>query len=144
MLPIWRYEQCENERFIVSRGDAVKRPRFWWLPFGDVNEISARALKSWLDSGSPVQLLDARTGAEYGGGTIAGARHAPVTALPGLLDQLELDPERPVVVLCATGHRSRPWARLLKARGMEAYSLKGGLLAWRSAGYPLSKESAAD
>ena len=117
----------------------MKKPRFWWLPFGDVHEISPQTLKSWLDSGSSVQLLDARTGLEYSSGTIADAQHAPVTGLPGRLDSIELDPDRPVVVLCASGHRSRPWARLLAARGIEAYSLKGGLLAWRSAGFRLNK-----
>jgi rhodanese-related sulfurtransferase len=104
-----------------------------------VHELSPLTLKSWLDNGSSVQLLDARSGVEFNTGTIAGARHAPVTGLPGLLDEIELDPDRPVVVLCASGHRSRPWARLLAARGLEVYSLKGGLHAWRSAGYELTK-----
>lgn len=117
----------------------MKRPRFWWLPLGDVREISPQTLKSWLDSGSEIQLLDARTKLEYSSGTIAGARHAPVTALPGLADELDLNPHRPVVALCATGHRSRPWVRILRARGFEVYSLKGGILSWRAAGYPLEK-----
>jgi rhodanese-related sulfurtransferase len=113
----------------------------WWLFIGNVPEISPQELQRWLDSGRPVQLVDSRTGLEYRQGTIAGARHAPVTNLPGVLEDLDLDPERPVVFLCFSGHRSKPGTRLLRWRGFEAYSLKGGILAWKQVGYPLSRHT---
>jgi rhodanese-related sulfurtransferase len=113
----------------------------WWLPFGGVPEIAPRQLRRWLEEGRPVQLIDSRTTLEYSQGTIKDAQHAPVTELPGALDGLVIDPQRPVVFLCLSGHRSRPGARLLRARGLEAYSLKGGLLAWKRAGYSLNEPS---
>jgi rhodanese-related sulfurtransferase len=108
--------------------------RFWRLPLGRVPEIGPQELRLWLEEGRPLQLIDSRTRLEHSTGTIAGAQHAPVTDLPGSIDRLDLDPSIPIVVLCLSGHRSLPGTRLLRARGFEAYSLKGGLLAWKRAG----------
>ena len=117
----------------------MKPPSLWWLPFGGVPEITPAKLHRWLQEGCPVQLVDSRTGLEFRQGTVSVARHAPVTDLPGAVDHLELDPEKPVIFLCLSGHRSRPGTRLLRSRGVEAYSLKGGIMAWRRAGYPLEE-----
>ncbi len=112
-------------------------PRFWRLPLGKVPGVSPKELKRWIDEGRHLQFVDSRTGLEYQMGTIAGARHAPVTELPSAIDRLNLDPQRPVVVLCLSGHRSLPGTRLLRSRGIEAYSLKGGIGAWILNGFPL-------
>ncbi|MFZ6031603.1 MAG: rhodanese-like domain-containing protein [Chloroflexota bacterium] len=50
------------------------------------------------------------------------------------IDRLDLDPVYPVAV-CLSGHRSLPCPRLLRGHGFEAYSLKGGILAWKKAGF---------
>jgi len=115
------------------------RSFFERFSFGSAPEVTPQELKSWLEEKRPLQLVDARTKAEYRQGTIGRAKHAPVTDLPGSIDKLKLNPSRPVVVLCLTGHRSLPGTRLLVSRGYEAYSLKGGVMAWRRAGYRLSK-----
>ncbi len=112
----------------------------WWLPIGRAPEITPAELKRWLDEGRPLQIADARTGLEYAQGTIAGARHAPLTEMPHSLADLQLDPHTPVVMLCLSGHRSLPGTRWLRRRGYEAYSLKGGLMAWKSAGFGLEHE----
>jgi rhodanese-related sulfurtransferase len=112
----------------------------WWLPLGQAPEISPAELKRWLDEGRPLQIADARTGLEYSQGTIGKARHAPLTEMPRSLADLKLDPSTPVVMLCLSGHRSLPGTRWLRARGYEAYSLKGGIMAWKSAGYDLNRE----
>jgi rhodanese-related sulfurtransferase len=117
----------------------VKLSFAWRLPFGRVPEVTPQELKAWLDEKRPLQLVDARTTAEFRQGSIARAQHAPVTNLPGALDKLKLDPSRPVVVLCLSGHRSLPGTRLLRSRGYDAYSLQGGILAWKSAGFSLNK-----
>ena len=96
-------------------------------------------MKGWLDHGQPLQLVDARTSLEFRQGTIGGARHAPLTEMPGSLQRLVLDPGTPVLVLCLSGHRSLPGTRWLRARGFEAYSLQGGILAWKKAGFELTQ-----
>lgn len=117
----------------------MRLKRFWWLPFGRAPGISPDRLKQWLDEGKPVQLVDSRTDLEYRQGTIHSAEHAPVTSLPASIDRLALDPQIPVVLLCLSGHRSLPGTRLLRSRGIEAYSMKGGIAAWKLKGYPTSK-----
>jgi rhodanese-related sulfurtransferase len=112
-------------------------PFLWWLPIGKVPEISAGDLQQWLQQGRRVQLIDARTALEYQQGTIQGARFAPLTQMPGSVSGLPLNPDLPVVALCLSGHRSLPAVRWLRSRGIEAYSLAGGVTAWKAAGYSL-------
>lgn len=115
----------------------MKLPRLWRSWLGSVPEISPAELHRWLEEGRPLQVVDARTGLEYHQGTIGQARHAPVTNMPQSMESLSLDSSKPVVVLCLSGHRSRPGTRWLRARGIQAYSLRGGVMAWRKAGYKL-------
>lgn len=105
--------------------------------FGAVPEITPAELHDWLANGRRPQVLDARSRLEYAQGTLGQARHAPVTAMPDAVASLTLDPHRPVVMLCLSGHRSRPGTRWLRRHGYEAYSLKGGVMAWRLAGFEL-------
>lgn len=115
----------------------MKLPPLWRSWIGRVPEIKPAELHRWLEEGRPLQVVDARTGLEYQQGTIGRALHAPVTDMPHSMEHLDLDASRPVVVLCLSGHRSRPGTRWLLAHGLQAYSLRGGVLAWRKAGYPL-------
>ncbi len=117
----------------------MNHPALWWLPLGHVPEVSPQELKRWLDEKRPLQVIDARTSLEYRQGTIGPAVHAPLTSMPGSIAHLQLDPSRPVVVLCLSGHRSLPGTRWLRARGYEAYSLKGGVMAWKQAGYEVEE-----
>jgi rhodanese-related sulfurtransferase len=111
----------------------------WWLPLGKVPEISPEEFRKWLSDGYPVQVADARTALEYKQGTIGNAVHAPLTEMPQSMERLTLDPSRPVVMLCLSGHRSRPGTRWLRAKGYEAYSLRGGVMAWKAAGFSVEK-----
>jgi rhodanese-related sulfurtransferase len=113
----------------------MRLPSLWWLPLGKVPEVSPDVFHAWLEGGRLVQVIDARTMLEFQQGTIGDAGHAPLTGMPGSMEYLSIDPHRPVVVLCLTGHRSRPGTRWLRVRGIEAYSLAGGVMAWKKAGY---------
>ncbi len=108
-----------------------------WLPFGGVPEISPEDLAGRLAAGTPVQLVDVRTGLEFRQGHIAGARHVPVHALRAALPELALDPQVPVVAICKTAHRSIPAVRLLEGRGLKALQLAGGMDRWRRRGLPM-------
>lgn len=116
------------------------RDWFWWLPFGKVPEVKPEALHRQLDAGD-IQLVDVRTRKEWRGGHIRGAINVPITEFRGRLDERDLDPERPVVAICLSAHRSIPAVRLLKRRGFARSSqLAGGMLAWRKAGLPEERE----
>jgi rhodanese-related sulfurtransferase len=111
----------------------------WWLPFGRVPEISAAELTKLMKNGG-AQLIDVRTPAEFAAGHVAGARNVPINTLKQELPTLALDPQRPIVAICATAHRSPPAVRLLRAAGYEnAVQLKNGMMSWYAARLPSRK-----
>jgi rhodanese-related sulfurtransferase len=77
-------------------------------------------------------LVDVRERDEWRSGHPVRARHIPLARLQDQARRLPRD--APVVVLCATGMRSRSGAAQLRAAGYRATSVSGGLAAWRSAG----------
>src|SRR2546430_15496164 len=93
-----------------------------------------------LDRGERVQLLDIRAPELVAGGRVTlGAtldfRALPASAMYELptLDALRLDPAAPVAVICRHGNSSQPATPHLRARGFDAVSLAGGMLAWGAA-----------
>ena len=113
--------------------------KLWWLPFGKVPELTAVDLKAQLDQPTAVQLIDVRSAGEYAAGHIAGALNVPINQLRSALPTLELDPQRPVVAICQTAHRSPPAVRVLKQAGFEARQLRGGMISWNRAEFPVTK-----
>ncbi len=94
-------------------------------------------LQELLRGPEPPQLIDIRSAAEFARGTIAGARHIELAALPGSTSELE--PEAPLVLICMSGARSAQACAFLAQRGFDRlYSLNGGLAAWARAGLPLT------
>lgn len=77
-------------------------------------------------------LVDVREPAEWRGGHAPRAVHIPLGQLSERSGRLPAG--RPVVVVCASGSRSRTAAKQLRASGMKATSLSGGLAAWQAAG----------
>jgi rhodanese-related sulfurtransferase len=111
----------------------------WWLPFGRVPEISAAELNGLMKNGG-AQLIDVRTPVEFAAGHVVGAHNVPINTFKQKLPMLALDPQRPIVAICATAHRSLPAVRLLRAAGYEnAVQLKNGMLSWYAAKLPTSR-----
>jgi len=77
-------------------------------------------------------LLDVREKGEWKSGHAPHAIHVPL----GQIDQAprRLHSGRPVVVVCASGVRSRTAAKHLRGLGFDAASLSGGMPAWQRAG----------
>jgi rhodanese-related sulfurtransferase len=90
---------------------------------------AARALVLVKDGAT---LLDVRESAEWKSGHAPGAIHIPL----GQIDQAprRLHQGRPVVVVCASGMRSRTAAKHLRGLGFDATSVSGGMAAWQRAG----------
>lgn len=84
----------------------------------------------WPDGiGDAVQLLDVREPAELAIVSIPGSVAIPMREIPGRLP--ELDRDRPIVVMCHSGVRSRHVAAFLLANGFEqVFNLDGGIDAW--------------
>ena len=82
-----------------------------------------------------LQLVDVRERAELAQAHISGATHIPLGQLSGRLG--ELDRDRPVAFLCASGSRSAMATRAAGKTDLDASNVKGGLKAWSRAGLPL-------
>lgn len=80
-------------------------------------------------------LIDVRSQQEWRTGHAPQARHLPLDRLQN--GTAGLQSARPVIAMCASGVRSASAARLLAGQGYEAYSLRGGMGAWRQSGQPV-------
>jgi rhodanese-related sulfurtransferase len=77
-------------------------------------------------------LLDVRENNEWKSGHAPGAVHVPLGDIDKALRRLRQG--RQVVVMCASGKRSRTAAKYLRGLGWDAASLSGGIGAWQRAG----------
>lgn len=82
-------------------------------------------------------VLDVREPDEYREGHIPGAINIPMGQLAARLG--ELDRDRPVYVVCASGNRSSAMTDVLTAAGFDAINVAGGTTAWISSGRPVMK-----
>jgi molybdopterin/thiamine biosynthesis adenylyltransferase/rhodanese-related sulfurtransferase len=96
-----------------------------------VSEVSAAAVKSQLDRGSELLLLDVRDPDEFERARIDAARLIPLSELESRLHEIAAWKDRPVVVHCHHGPRSQQACRLLQKAGFaRVESLNGGIEAW--------------
>lgn len=96
-----------------------------------IDNVASGVMKQWhiedadkLPRDGSVTLLDTRTAGEYKRGHIDGFRNIPVDELRQRLE--ELDPGKPVYVICQSGLRSYIACRILEGNGFTAYNFSGG------------------
>lgn len=98
-------------------------------------EIEPAEVAAWIAEEAAVEVIDVREGYEREAGHIGGSRHIPLTELSGAADSLPRD--RRVVFYCRVGARSQMAAQALRAAGLDAYTMSGGLLRWAAEDRPL-------
>ena len=96
-----------------------------------IDNIASGVLKQWhidklddLLQNDSVILLDTRTVGEFNRGHIPGFRNIPVDELRDRI--AELEPGKPVYVICQSGLRSYIACRILAGFGFDAYNFSGG------------------
>lgn len=100
--------------------------------------VDVTAAKRSLGSDAGLQLIDVRTEMEYAAGHLPAARLIPLQQLGSRLS--EIDPQKPVLLYCRSGHRSAMALQILTKKGYsQARHLQGGFLAWEAAGNPVEK-----
>jgi len=108
---------------------------------GYENASVAHTYEHWVQgdqSKIPFMLLDVRTSGEYAEGHIKGAKLIPVQVLVDHLNEVPHDKQ--VYVYCKSGGRSSRASKLLASHGYtNIENIKGGIVAWKAAGYPVEK-----
>ena len=125
VLPIGCIE-AEDTGSNIAKVDALYRKSK--LDFPQVPDISAAELIEKMKT-EKIILVDGREEAER-----------RVSMIPGAISVLDFEDDidtyagAAVVAYCTIGDRSGHYTQELRARGIDAYNLKGGVLAWSHSG----------
>jgi rhodanese-related sulfurtransferase len=101
-------------------------------------DIDPEQLVEWMQDDPDLQVVDVREGYEREAGHIARSHHIPLVELSSRAG--EIDGGHPVIFYCRVGARSEMAAQALRAAGVRALSMRGGLVRWASENRPLSPE----
>lgn len=94
----------------------------------DIDEISVDDLRRWREERRPHLLIDVREPSEYALTCIEGSQLVPLGQLPSQVAALPRDTT--IVVCCRSGARSGVAVAMLRAQGLDAVNMVGGMLAW--------------
>jgi sodium/bile acid cotransporter 7 len=103
--------------------------------FPDTPDVTVEELLSMLES-RDVVIVDKRD-----------TKEQAVSMLPGAIPSREFETnleaykDKSIVVYCTIGARSGRFTKRLREQGLEAYNLKGSILAWIHAGQPVVDEN---
>lgn len=90
--------------------------------------------------GGDTYFIDIRREEEVAGTTAEGARHIPRDMLEVRLQEMGASQDSRILLMCASGVRSRYAAQALRHFGFQdSWSLDGGFTAWRDGDYPLAR-----
>lgn len=103
-----------------------------------VRDISSREAKGLVEKNKKVFILDVRTPDERRQGYIAGSTLIPIDVMQRRMG--EVPKNRPVLVYCAVGSRSRVVAEVLSKQGYgEVYNMKDGIYGWFRNGFAIAR-----
>lgn len=104
---------------------------------GSGSSLNTTDAKARIDSNQQLLILDVRQPDEFQTGHIAGAKLIPLNDLHRRMDELPKDTE--ILCVCRSGARSGTAVSQLNGAGFNALNLRGGMMGWQSAGYPVKK-----
>ncbi len=78
-------------------------------------------------------LIDVREPEEWAHGHAEAAELLPL----GAVDPTTVPTDRPLLVVCRSGGRSGRAVEVLRAQGLDATNVTGGMTAWQQAGLPM-------
>jgi rhodanese-related sulfurtransferase len=101
-------------------------------------QVSAAMAVRLINRGAMV--IDVRPPEAYAAGHIANARNIPLQDIGADADVIKKKKDKVLLTVCDSGSASQRAANVLRKTGYEsAFSLQGGIAAWRSENLPLVK-----
>jgi glyoxylase-like metal-dependent hydrolase (beta-lactamase superfamily II) len=97
--------------------------------------ITAETLQTWLEKDEPVFILDVRPKEQREEWQIPDSHYLDAYKRlnegdNSVLDEIEIPENSKVVTVCAAGRVSQLASNALRKKGIEAYSLEGGMKSW--------------
>lgn len=99
--------------------------------------LTAGDAKTRIEGDQPLFILDVRQPDEFQAGHIGGAKLIPLNELQSRMSELPKDTE--ILCVCRSGSRSGAAANQLNSAGYHALNLRGGMMSWQMAGFPVKK-----
>ena len=112
--------------------------RFLSTPPGGHRTIYPETLMDGIDNPALADelndffLLDVRTPAEFGKDTVPGAVNILMADLAKAENLAKLPTDKPILIICNTGHTSSISNAVLGMLGYDAWTLRFGMMGWRS------------
>jgi rhodanese-related sulfurtransferase len=104
------------------------------------NTIDCASLRSLLDEGADLRILDVRTPGEFESVHIPGSYNVPLDTLGEHAGELARRAAHPIVLVCASGARATQAERRLAEAGMDDLKiLTGGMAGWEAVGGPVRR-----
>lgn len=85
-------------------------------------------------------ILDVRDPADFAAGHAPGATNIPLAQLVSRLTELPITLDTPLAVSCGGGSKQTRATAYLRANGVDAAVLRGGMREWKAAGRPMVDE----
>ena len=105
--------------------------------------VSLEVVRSEHEAGRAV-LIDIREPEEHATGVAAGAQLLPMRQLKRRLNEIPINPEQPVLLICNTQNRSSATLRALREQGYGHVGyVNGGMSEWARRGWPMVKPTGA-
>jgi SulP family sulfate permease len=126
------FAECQA---IPKRPARLDLPPHRYRPVDPSRLLNVEEVEELIRSRSPM-IVDVREPEEYALGHLTGARLISLQQLMSEIDRLPRD--RPLLLICRAGRRSKRALRMLIDLGFEdVQNLKGGILSWKAADRPL-------
>ncbi len=104
-----------------------------------INNVSPKQAQEWLDADEAI-LIDVREHDEFKDEYIPHSLFMPLRAVHKLIKQVGIAENKKIITHCQSGVRSKIAIKRMQAKSEyknELYSLDGGILAWKEAGFPV-------
>jgi len=96
-----------------------------------ISQVTVEAASELLQGANPPMLIDVREPGEFAICRLPGGVLIPLGELARRVDEIEVEPERAIIVYCHHGIRSLSGAAILQRAGFaNVASMHGGIEAW--------------